>query len=296
MAVNETNIKSSLHIRSNSLPSTPHPLISYFENNLQILKSYEGDSSVSSSSVCNNLNGMQDLHDCIDKFLQMPIEQQALSQECNEKCVDDLLESSLRILDICSTTKDCLSLSKENIQELQSVIRRKRGVETGLAVEGVKYLALRKTTKKQIQKAFLKLKEMKEELIASSLNKKDNNSSPMLGFLKKAEEVTVSSLEHLLLFISNPKGHSNNKRWSAISKLMHSKRVVCDSQYSDTNEFEKVDATLLSLISHNPSSTENFQSHLEDLEMCIQDLEIGVEQISRKLIRNRVSLLNIFNH
>jgi len=295
MAVIETNTKSSLHIRSNSLPSTPHPLISHFENNLKRLKSYEGDSSVSSSSVCNNLNGMQDLHDCIDKFLQMPIEQQALSQECNEKCFDDLLERSLRILDICSTTKDCLSLSKENIQELQSVIRRKRGIETGFTVEGVKYLALRKTTKKQIRKAFLKLKEMKKELIASSLNKKDNNSSPMLGFLKKAEEATMSSLEHLLLFISNPKGHSNN-RWSAISKLMHSKRVVCDSQYSDTNEFEKVDAALLSLISHKPSSTENFQSQLEDLEMCIQDLENGVEQISRKLIRNRVSLLNIFNH
>jgi hypothetical protein len=295
MAVIESNIKSSLHIRSNSLPSTPHPCISQFENNLQRLTSSEGDSSASSSSVCNKLNGLQDLHDCIDKFLQFPIEQQALAQECNEKCVDDLLEMSLRILDIFSTTKDCLSLSKENIQQLQSVIRRKRGIETGFTVEGVKYLALRKNTRKQIRKAFLKLKEMKKELIASSSNKKENNSSPMLGFLKKAEEVTMSSLEHLLLFISNPKGHSNN-RWSAISKLMHSKRVVCDSQYSDTNEFEKVDAALLSLISHKPSSTENFQSHLEDLEMCIQDLENGVEQISRKLIRNRVSLLNIFNH
>jgi len=115
MAVIETNIKSSLHIRSNSLPSTPHPLISQFENKLQRLKSSVCDSSASSSLVCNKLNGMQDLHDCIDKFR---------------------LERSLRILDICSTTKGCLSLSKENIQELQLVIRRKRGVETGFTVEG----------------------------------------------------------------------------------------------------------------------------------------------------------------
>jgi hypothetical protein len=137
---------------------------------------------------------------------------------------------------------------------------------------------------------------MKNELIDSSSNK-DNNSSPMFGLLKEAEAVTLCSLEHLLLFISDPKGHSKHSRWSAISKLMHSKRAVCDSQYSDTNEFENVDSYLLSLISHSkPSSAANFQSHMENLEMCIQDLEIGVEHISRKLIRNRVSLLNIFNH
>jgi hypothetical protein len=224
---------------------------------------------------------MQDLQDCIDNLLQLPIEQQALAQECNEKSVDDLLERSLRILDICSGAKDFLSLSKENIHELQSVIRR-RGIKTGLTLEGVKYLALRKNMKKQIRKALVNLKSMKNELIVSS--------SPMLGFLKEAEAVTLCSLEHLLLFISDPKGNSKHSRWSAISKLMHSNRAVCDSHESETNEFEKMDAALKS------SSTENFQSHMENLEMCIQDLEIGVEQISRKLIRNRVSLLNIFNH
>lgn len=114
----------------------------------------------------------------------------------------------------------------------------------------------------------------------------------MFGFLKEAEAVTLGSLEHVLLFISDPKRHSKQSRWSAISKLMQPQRPICDSQ----NEFEKVDADLQSLISHKPSSTENFQTHMEDLEMCIQDIEIGVEHLSRKLIKNRVSLLNIFNH
>jgi len=108
--------------------------------------------------------------------------------------------------------------------------------------------------------------------------------------------ITLSSLEQMLLFISDPKGHSKHSRWSAISKLMQPKRVMCDSQESNTNEFEKVDAALQSLISLKPSSIENFESHMENLELCIQDLEIGVDQLSRKLIRNRVSLLNIFNH
>ncbi|CAJ2679294.1 unnamed protein product [Trifolium pratense] len=279
MAVIETNTKSSMHLRSNSLPSAPHPLVSQFDNNLQSLKSSEGTSSASSSLICDKLNRMQDLHDCINNLLQLPIEQQALAQECNEKSVDELLERSLRILDICSTAKDFLSLSKENMHELQSVIRR-RGIKTGLTLEGVKYLTLRKNMKKQIRKSLVNLKSMKNELIASS--------SPMLGFLNEAEAVTLCSLEHLLLFISDPKGHSKHSRWSAISMLMHSKRAVCDSH--ESNEFQKVDAALQS------SSTENFRSDMENLEMCIQDLEIGIEQISRKLIRNRVSLLNIFNH
>ncbi|XP_050898356.1 uncharacterized protein LOC127105234 [Lathyrus oleraceus] len=294
MAIFETNIKSSLHLRSNSLPSTPHPLVSQFEDNLHKLKSSESTSTVSSSSVCNKLNGTQDLHDCIDKLLHLHYEQLALAQECNEKCVDELLEGSLRILDICSIAKDCLLLSKENIHELQSVIRR--GNDTRFKVEGVKYMALRKNIKKQIRKAMLKLKAMKNELKASSSSNKNNNSSTVFGILKEAESVTLCSLEHLLLFISDPKGRAKYSRWSAISKLMHSKRAVCDSLESETNEFKKVDSDLQSLIIQKPSSTETFQSHMDDLEICIQDLEIEVEQISRKLIRNRVSLLNIFNH
>jgi hypothetical protein len=185
---------------------------------------------------------MQDLHDCIDKLLQLPIEQQALAQECNEKSVDELLERSLRILDICSTAKDFLSLSKENMHELQSVIRR-RGIKTGLTLEGLKYFALRKNMKKQIKKALVNLKSMKNEMIVSS--------SPMLGFLKEAEAVTLCSLEHLLLFISDPKGNSKHSRWSAISKLMPSKRAVCDFHESETNEFQKVDAALKSSSSEN---------------------------------------------
>jgi len=76
------------------------------------------------------------------------MEQHALAQECNEKSVNDLLQGSLRLLDICSIAKDFLSLSKENMHELHSVIRR-RGIESGFTVEGVKYMAFRKNMKKQ---------------------------------------------------------------------------------------------------------------------------------------------------
>ncbi|XP_057440459.1 uncharacterized protein LOC130732425 [Lotus japonicus] len=281
MAFPETNTKSSLHIRSNSLPSSPHSLVSECEEHLQRLKNTEATSSVPSSSlVSQKLNGLLDLHDCIDWLLQLPIKQQELARECNDKSVDDTLEGSLKLLDICSELKDFLLMSKEIMYELQSVIRRRRSNETGLKVEGAKYLASRKKLNKAIRKSLGNLKAMKHECV-------EDRTSTIISILKEAEQVTVSSLESMLMLICDQPKH---RRWSTISKMLQPKRIACDSQESETNEFEKVDAALKS------SSFEQFQSHVENLEMCIQDLEIGVENLSRKLIRNRVSLLNIFNH
>ena len=180
------------------------------------------------------------------------------------------------------------------MHELKSVIRRRRGGETGFTVEGGKYLASRKKMKKSIQKALGNFKGIKNETIVTFSNN-DNETLSMLNILKEAEKVTVSSLESLLLFINGPKGQPKQSRWSMITKLMQPNRV-CDSQESDANEFEKVDAALQSLINHKPSSIDCFQSHMENLEKCIQHLEEGVESLSRQLIRTRVSLLNIFNH
>ncbi|OIV99497.1 hypothetical protein TanjilG_17307 [Lupinus angustifolius] len=283
-----------IHTRCNSLPSAPHPFVSQFEDNLQRLKGSEATTLFSSSSASHKLDGLQDLHECTCKLLQLPTEQQALAQECDNKRVDDLLEGSLRLLDICSTAKDCLMQSKESLHELQSIIRRRKGGDTGLAVAAAKYSSSRKIIKKAIRKALENLKATKKEDIASSSNK-DNNNFSMLSFLKEAEEVTQSSLESLLILISDRKRRTKRNTWSIISKLAQPKRVECDSPESDTSEFEMVDAALQSLTIHKASSIEYFQSQMENLDMFIQDLELRIEQLSRKLIRSRVSLLNIFS-
>lgn len=282
----ETITKSSLHIRCNSLPSAPHPLVSQFQEHLQRLKVSEASTtSLSSSSLSHKLNGSQDLHDYADKLLQLPTTQQTLAQESSDGCVDDLLDGSLRLLDICNTAQDCLLRSKETMHEVQSVIRRK-GTGAEFTIEGGKYLASRKNMKKAINKALGNLKGIKKD--------SSNNDNETLSILKEAEAVTLKSLESLLLFIS--KAQSKKSRWSTISKMMQPTRVTCDSQDSDANEFVKVDAALQSLTCHKPLSVDSFQGHLENLEICIEDLEVGVEHLSRQLIRTRVSLLNIFSH
>ncbi|XP_028787511.1 uncharacterized protein LOC114743465 [Neltuma alba] len=285
------SMKTSQHNRSNSVPSAPHPLISQIEEHLQRLKS--SDSTSSSSSISQQLNGLQDLHGYATQMLQLPTTQRALAQGCCKILVDELLEGSLRILDICSTSKDALLQSKESLHELQSAARRKRTVgEAALTIDAGKYLSSRKNMKKAIKKAVEILKKFKKE------NSSDigTESLSMISSLKEAEVVTLTLLESLLYFVSGSKIQPKQRRWPMVSMLVQPKRVACDSANSNTNEFEKVDETLQSLLSHKPQTgilVEDFLNHMENLELCIEVLEGGIEHLQRHLIRTRVSLLNI---
>ncbi|KAK4278258.1 hypothetical protein QN277_016125 [Acacia crassicarpa] len=293
MAAIKSNSKVSQHVRSNSFPTAPHPIVSQFEEHLNRLKSSDSASSSSSSSLSHKLSGLQDLKDSCDRLLQLSTSQQVLAKDCTKKWVDELLDGSLWLLDICTTAKDCLAQSKESVYEVRSALRR-RGAEAAIFTAGAaNYLASRKNVKKAIQNALRDIKGIRNDLIVSSAAREND----MLSMMKEAESVTVSTLESLLCFMSDPKGRSKQSRWSAISKLMQPKKVAGDSHEMVTNEFEKVDSTLKSLISQQKhASTDNLQGDLESLEMCIEDLKIGVASLSRKLIRNRVSLLNIFNY
>lgn len=126
MALVETNMKSSLHNRSNSMPTAPRPTVSQVEEHLHRLKDTEATTSSLSSSISHRLNDLQDLQESTDELLQLRISQQALAQECSSKQIDELLDGSLRLLDISSTVKDCLLQSKESMRKLVSDIRRRK--------------------------------------------------------------------------------------------------------------------------------------------------------------------------
>ncbi|KAM5562708.1 hypothetical protein ABKV19_017758 [Rosa sericea] len=274
------------HTRSNSFPSRPHPIIQEVDEHLCRLSSSES-TSTSSSSISNKLNGLQDLLYCIDRLLQLQGTQQALAQEQQQKWASELLDGSLRLLDICSIAKDALSQTKECIQDLQSIIRRKRGGKTGLTNEVRKYLSSRKMVKKSIHKAMGNLKGMKNRSTFSSANK-DQETIAIVRKLRDVEAITLTVFESVLSFISGPK--SKPSSWSFVSKMGQSKRIACDEE-AYVNEFAEVDSALKSL-----RSAENAQNQLNDLESCLQDQEEGLECLFRQLIKTRVSLLNILSH
>ena len=284
--------QSHFHVRSNSLPSRPHPLILQCNEHLDRLRS-SNETSSSSSSLSHKLGGLQDLHECVEKLFQLPLSQEALNHEFQENRVDELLNGSLRLLDVCTAAKDSLLHTKECMRELQSIMRRRKGGEVELKAEIKKFLTSRKVVKKAISKALANLKGTRKNCNISSANK-DNQ---LVSLLESVEVITLSTFQSLLQLISGTTQSKSNS-WSLVSKLMQTKKVGC-SQLADESEFAQLDEELQSCMFAQTSkfeNTNNLQTQLEKVESLTQDLEEGLEFLFRRLIKTRVALLNILNH
>ncbi|XP_009121164.1 uncharacterized protein LOC103845995 [Brassica rapa] len=257
----------SFHVRSNSFPSRLHPQAAHVDEQLIRLRSSEEASTSSSSSICQRLNSLQELHQSLEKLIHLPATEHALAQEQNKKVTEQLLDGSLRILDLCNISRDALSQMKEGLMEIQSILRRKRGDLSG---EIKNYLASRRSLKKSFQKVVKSLK-VKQDL-------KCNDDS--LAVFEEAEAISVNIFDSLFCFMSGSKTCS---KWSLVSKLINQKKVSYEAQ---GNEFTKVDSEFQSEKTLKMEDGQN-------LESCIQDLEDGLESLSKSLIKYRVSILNI---
>ncbi|CAN0845538.1 hypothetical protein LINGRAHAP2_LOCUS4141 [Linum grandiflorum] len=281
---------TTFHARSNSFPSRPHPLVSEFDEQLCRLRQSQA-ASTSSSSISHKLNGLQDVYYCVDKLIQLPSTQQAMIHDQNELLDNELLDGSLRLLDLCNAAKDALSQMKESVSELQSAIRRRQG---DLVAETKRYLNSRKIVKKAIQKALKGMKIVKKTIQKALKGMENKKSTSTVTMLKESEYIVVEVLESLLSFISQ--SNSKSSSWSLVSKLIPAKK---NEVAASENEFAQVDACLKTSKSNaclkTSKSSEEIQAHLKNLQPCVQDLEEGVESLFRCLIKTRASILNVHN-
>ncbi|XP_057963957.1 uncharacterized protein LOC131155063 [Malania oleifera] len=301
MAASPLNTKSYYHVRSISLPSRSHPLNLHFEERLSKLRASAGTSSTL-SSICSNIGALTDLFDCVHDLLLLPhIQQKTTIHGRHKQFIDNELDASLRLLDVCGTTKDALLQMKESTQELQSILRRRRGSKLELENEIGEHLASGKKVKKAIQMSLRKLKSMEDKCTFSPLDK-SHDIVAIACLFTELEAVTFCVFESLLSYISGLKVRSRLSGWSLVSKLMHSKYTACREEAPDISEFEKVDSELRTLIvscrkgKSKNLHVENVQISLGKLESNIQDLEEGLDCLFRHLIKARVALLNILNH
>ncbi|KAK9129289.1 hypothetical protein Sjap_009776 [Stephania japonica] len=283
---------TSHHVRSISLPSTSDPLTLKVEEQLNRSKSSEVAST--SSPICHNLNGLRDLYDSVDELLHLPHTLQALPCLTSKECVNELLEESLRTIDICSTTRDVLLQLKEMVQDLQSAVRRKRGVELNEVIR--EYMVSKKKVIKRVHQCLVgEIKNMENK--HSYLD--DTSMVAIVG------EQTINVFKGLLCTVSQPGRQRKPSRWSLVSKLMSTRRVAsCDVEgAAEISEFEKVDEALSTLITRkSPKETEavvdaqNLQKQLKAMNLSIQNIEEGLDRVCRSTIKTRVSLLNFLNH
>ncbi|KAH7850496.1 hypothetical protein Vadar_033894 [Vaccinium darrowii] len=298
----ESSPLSSYQFRSISLPSRLHPHGTRIDVGLNKLKTWQ--SSLVSSSVPTSgetirtgLVGLADLYSCVEELIHSPVTQQALIQNRNGVLVEAALEESIRFLDSCSVARDLLMMMKENIQDLQSVLRRKGGtISIGKNINA--YDSSKKKVKKESAKWLRALKKMEKQNESCSLFDVNYNLSNLNRVLREVKAVTISVVRLLFLFLSAPDSSTRpGMRWSLIKKLV----VTRPTEHKIIDEIGRVDVVLQSLrvcIQNNNSSidVQMARRRLEALGDSMEGDEDGLNCLYRQLIRNRVSLLNILAH
>ncbi|KAL8059350.1 hypothetical protein ABFX02_03G081100 [Erythranthe guttata] len=260
------------HSRSNSFPSQSHPAIESVEDHLCRLRA---DSE--STSVCSNLANLRNLHERIDDLIQMPSVQQTLSQG---NWINELLEGSLKLVDLCALSREIVCLTKESVQDLESSIRRNKA-EAATSADVSAYVASRKKITKMVNKSIKNLK---------SFNHKSTSDNGLWTMMKEAESHDLSVLKSVLILLSGENEKSSKTSWSLLSKFTaQNSRVYSESGTEDLSSLNIQKST-------KNMDSKSMLKQLKSSEMTIQELEEGLEALFRSLVKTRVSLLNVLSH
>ncbi|XP_021755432.1 uncharacterized protein LOC110720686 [Chenopodium quinoa] len=244
---------ASYHTRSFSFPSNSHPVSEQLDQQLNRLRSSQ---AASTSSLTTKLSGLNDLYKCVEEFLQLPQNQKTVSQS------QQVLDGSLRLIDICSTSRDVLAVSKEQIQNIQSVLRRRCSGELDITNEVTEYLKTRRASKKTIKKCLKDINAVEPVAIE--------------GMLKDVQALTAEVFNSLLSYI----GGSQKSSWSFFSQRSEKKAAT---------SFDAIDALLVKKVNVD-------MSQLLNLESEIQEIDEVLESLFRHLVKTRSTLLNVLSN
>ncbi|KAF7848419.1 hypothetical protein BT93_L1964 [Corymbia citriodora subsp. variegata] len=306
MAISSSKCKSSYHVRSISLPSKSHPTTLRIVDLINKLQSSWNEASISSSgSVCARLSGLEGVYICLEDLLKMRSTQQLLSCSQQEGFVNELLDGSIELLDVCDYSRQTLLHLNEQVCTLRSALRRRKGesdIETGIA----EYANFRKRMKKDAKRLMAVLRKTMTKFEDCQLGNEDHHLSSVMTVVRDANLLGPSIFQSLLSFLTMPVSRPNKKisKWSVVSRLVNPRGAIsCDQEdkQKDVNELECVDCALTTMSRHisregvDCEKLQVTQCQLEDLEIGIGRIEDALEGLYKYLIRTRASLLNIMS-
>lgn len=286
MATSSTDVTANkFHFRSISLPSQTHPATRRVEDELHRLRTCieSSASSMTKEMICNGMRHLGDVYDGLEAIFHLPgILQGLLIHFEQKKRLQRHVDGSIKLLDFFATIKDAVISMKESVQDLQLAVRRRGENPTKDKVKV--YIRSRRAMLKMMKKSYKDLKQVNG--ICQPVPEQ-SELSVILRMLNEACLITVSLLCSIMHSTFAPEAKSS--RWPFSSKAMKAiSRTPCETWNMDVSLFtglKEAGAEKMMIV----------QDQLQTIEKSLGDLENGMECLFRRMIQNRVSLLNILS-